>query len=287
MEHRLIKVRTHNTIRKLMLFVSSFAVLLILFNHIFFDTHSPQLLRLGTTSSIENSGLSKILLEQFTKDTGIEVHHIVFGSGKIIKLAQNGDIDSLITHAKKLEQTLIRSGNGIKRREFMTNNFIILGLEEDPAGVQNATDIKQVMKAIYNTQSLFVSRGDESGTNQRERELWQSIGLNTQDFTSDWYIKTGQGMGNSLMIAQQKKAYILSDLATWRAYKNKINMRVLYRDDKALRNVYAIMLVNPQKHKLPNAKQAAIFYEWLLSERGRNVIRSFLLNGERVFFPIP
>ena len=237
---------------------------------------------LASTTSTHNSGLYDYLLPQFTADTGITVHVISVGTGQAIKIAQNGDADALLVHHRPSEDAFVADGYGIERRDVMYNDFILIGPATDPAQTSKATGITQAFDAIAKAQSLFISRGDDSGTHKREREIWAAIPQAPQ---GDWYREIGAGMGAALNMASASQGYTLSDRGTWLAFANKGDLRRQFSGDPALFNPYGLILTNPAKHPHTKIKQARIFSNWMTSPKGQAAIAAFTLENQQLFCP--
>ena len=241
-------------------------------------------LKLGTTTSVDNTGLLKVILPPFEKMFDVRVDVIVVGTGKAMELGKNGDIDVLVVHDREAEDNFIKEGFGINRRDVMYNDFIIVGPASDPAGVRGMKDVVAAFKKIYQRKSLFVSRGDKSGTHEREKKLWKAAMLTPK---GKWYMEAGQGMGATLQLADEKKAYTLSDRATYLSYKNKIELGVLVEGDTTrLGNPYSIIAVNPAKYKHVNYVYAMALVGWFTSVEGQKIIGDFKSPaGDPMFHP--
>lgn len=238
-----------------------------------------------STTSTQDSGLFKHLLPMFTAKTGIDVRVVAVGTGQAIKNAENGDGDVLLVHAKKAEEEFVAKGGGVKRFDVMYNDFVIVGPKSDPAKVAGTKDVAAALKAIAAAKAPFASRGDDSGTHKAELKLWQTAGIDVKAASGDWYRSTGSGMGATLNTGAGMGAYVLADRASWSAFKNKADMKIVVEGDKKLFNQYGVILVNPEKHKHVKAKEGQIFIDWLLSAEGQNAIRAFQIEGEQQFFP--
>ena len=240
-------------------------------------------LLIQSTTSTENSGILKILENEFEKKYNIEVRSIITGTGQAIKNATNGDADILIVHSKKDELQFIKEGYGIQRVEFMYNDFVLVGPSHDPAEIKKFYNIKDIMHKISKDKIKFVSRDDDSGTNKKEKNLWAISGIqvNHQD---KWYLKTGQGMGATLNIASELDAYTLSDRGTWISFKNKQNLAILYEKNQLLLNPYSVIIVNPKKFNYVDYAKAKLFSEWLLSKHGKTIINDYKINGKQLFY---
>lgn len=238
-------------------------------------------LRLATTTSTENSGLLYKLLPSFEEKYNIRVDVIAVGTGKALKLAENGDVDVVLVHARQAEAEFIKQGFGVNRREVMYNDFVIIGHKDDPAKIKS-NDALIAFKKIANTKYPFTSRGDESGTNMREKELWEQAGIVPQ---GKWYLQTGQGMGATLRIADEKQAYCLVDRGTYIVYKDKIALGLLVEGDERLFNPYGIIAVNPKRHPHINYEHSMALIDWIASPEGQAIIGGYKINGKQLFYP--
>ena len=234
-----------------------------------------------STTSTQNSGLYAHILPIFTKATGIKVKIVAVGTGQAIKNARNGDGDVLLVHAKAAEEQFIEDGYGVTRHDLMVNDFVLIGSKQDEALVKNASSITKALQNIAASQSIFISRGDESGTHKKETSLWRQAGISPK---GAWYRQTGSGMGASLNMASAMDAYILSDRASWVAFANKGDLTILFENDKGLTNQYGVMLVNPKRHSHVNSRDGQIFIDWLLSKTGQDAINGFRIKGKQLFF---
>ncbi len=239
---------------------------------------------LQSTTSTENSGLLNHLIPIFKKDTGIRIHVVAVGTGQALKNAQNGDGDVLLVHAKSAEETFVKKGYGVERFDVMFNDFVILGPKNDPAKVKGLKDVTLGLAKISNKKASFISRGDDSGTHKKELNLWKNAGI-ALNKDQTWYRESGSGMGATLNIAAGMGAYVMSDRATWIAFKNKANLEILIEGDKRLFNQYGVILVNPAKHKNVKAKLGQTFIDWLTGDKGQAAIKTFKVNGKQLFFP--
>lgn len=239
-------------------------------------------LRLATTTSTANTGLLAELHPPFESEYNAKVDVIAVGTGAALRLGQNGDVDIVMVHAPAAEKKFVEEGYGVERLAVMHNDFVILGPVEDPAGVRQATDLKDALKYIATGEYSFVSRGDDSGTHKKEKSLWQSIELIP---SGNWYMAAGQGMGAILQIANEKLAYTLSDRGTYLAYKDKIDLGIVFEGAQELFNPYHIILVNPQKHPHVKHELAQKYAYFIRSEQGQKIIRDFKIRGEQLFIP--
>ncbi|MEQ8701286.1 MAG: substrate-binding domain-containing protein [Bauldia litoralis] len=238
-----------------------------------------------STTSTQNSGLFDHLLPRFTKKTGIQVRVVAVGTGQALKNARNGDGDVLLVHAKPAEIEFVRAGYGVKRFDLMYNDFVIVGPPGDPAVVGGMTDAMAALKKIAAAKAVFASRGDDSGTHKKERGLWKQAGLDPTRASGKWYRETGSGMGATLNAAVGMGAYTMTDRATWIAFKNKADFKILVEGDGNLFNQYGIILVDPSRHKHVKAKEGQAFVDWLLSPEGQAAIAAYKVKGQQLFFP--
>jgi len=238
-----------------------------------------------STTSTQNSGLFDFILPKFTQDTGIVVNVVAVGTGQALKNGRNGDGDVLLVHAKAAEEKFVAEGYGVKRFDVMYNDFVIVGPKADPAKLAGGNDILVALKRIAATKSIFLSRGDDSGTNKKELALWKLAGIDVSGKSGTWYRETGSGMGATLNVAAGMGAYTLSDRATWISFKNKSDMVVLSEGDKLLFNQYGVMLVNPNKHAHVKAAEGQAFIDWLTGPKGQVAIAAYKLKDKQLFFP--
>ncbi len=243
---------------------------------------APVRLRMATTTSTENSGLLSVLLPPFEAAHGCKVDVIAVGTGKALKLGENGDVDVVFVHARKAEDAFVAAGFGVGRRDVMYNDFVILGPKADPAGIKGLADAAAALKQIASKRAVFCSRGDDSGTHKKERALWAEAGIVPQ---GSWYIQTGQGMGATLTIADEKQAYVLADRGTYMAYRDKIELALLCQGDKRLFNPYGIIAVNPKRYPHVKRELAQQLIEFVTSPEGQGIIASYRKGGEQLFHP--
>lgn len=243
---------------------------------------APVTLRMSTTTSVENSGLLDVLLPPFEKRHGIKVHVVAVGTGKALKLGENGDVDVVFVHDRESEERFVAGGYGINRRDVMVNDFVIAGAAADPAGVKGLKDAAEAMKKIAAAKAAFVSRGDDSGTHKKERALWKAAGIAPQ---GDWYREAGQGMGATLMMAADKGGYCLSDRGTFDAMRGKVALAVLCEGDPRLFNPYSVIPVHPARHPQGKYREAMMLTGWLTSPEGQKIIGEYRKDGQALFIP--
>ena len=238
-----------------------------------------------STTSTANSGLYDHLLPLFKQASGIQVHVVAVGTGQAIRNAKNGDGDVLLVHAKSAEEKFVAEGFGVKRFDVMYNDFIIVGPASDPAGLSRAKTIIEAFKLLASKAAIFASRGDNSGTHKRERQLWKLAGIEPLIDSGKWYRETGSGMGATLNVARGMGAYSMTDRGTWISFKNKGDFQVLVEGDDNLFNQYGIMLVNPEKHAHVKSVEGQAFIDWILSPDGQKAIAGYKLKGQQLFYP--
>ncbi|TYO95802.1 tungstate transport system substrate-binding protein [Geothermobacter ehrlichii] len=238
-------------------------------------------LRLATTTSTENSGLLAVLLPPFEQANNCRVDVIAVGTGKALKLGETGDVDVVLVHARSKEDKFVAAGYGVDRRDVMYNDFVILGPKDDPAGIAGLADAAMAMRRIARAKATFVSRGDDSGTHTREKQLWQAAGVVPR---GDWYLEAGRGMGEVLTMADERQGYTLSDRGTFLAYRGKIELAVLVEGDRRLFNPYGVIMVNPARHPHVKVELARKFMDFLTSAEGRKLITGYRRNGEQLFY---
>jgi len=238
-----------------------------------------------STTSTQNTGLYEYLLPKFTAKTGIAVNVVAVGTGQAIKNAMNGDGDVLLVHDRAAEEKFVAEGYGVKRFDLMYNDFIVVGPSNDPAGIAGRNNTKAALKKIADKNSLFASRGDNSGTHSKELALWKAAGVDPAAASGTWYRETGSGMGATLNTAVGMGAYTLTDRGTWISFKNKANYKIVIEGDPELFNQYGVILVNPAEFPNVKARQGQAFIDWLLSHEGQAAIADYRIEGQQLFFP--
>ena len=238
-------------------------------------------IKMATTTSTENSGLLEYIIPDFENRFNIDVHVIAVGTGRAVKLGENGDVDLILIHDKTSEDSFIKNGFGVNKKDVMHNNFVIVGPLKDPAGIKDSGDAVTALKKIFRRREYFVSRGDESGTHKKEMSLWNEAGVKPE---GRWYLETGQGMGASLKIAEEKRGYLLSDKATYLNYKDKIDLTILFDGDKRLFNPYSIIAVNPDRYPQIRYREAMLFIEWIISDDVQRKIGKYKKYNEVLFY---
>jgi tungstate transport system substrate-binding protein len=240
---------------------------------------------LATTTSTQDSGLLDVLIPVFEKKAGYFVKTIAVGSGQAMAMGQKGEADVLLVHSPDAEVKFMSDGFGVNRRLIMHNDFIVLGPASDPAKVKGTKASIEAFRKIAGAQSLFLSRGDNSGTHAKEKSLWKAAGIKPEG--QKWYQETGLGMGDTLNVASEKKGYLLSDRGTYLALKKKLALDILGEGDAALLNIYHVIEVNPEKWPKVNNAGAKAFAEFMVSPETQAVVKSFGVDkyGSPLFFP--
>lgn len=243
---------------------------------------NTKLVRITTTTSTTNSGLMKKLKPAFEADTGYQLRVEAYGTGRALRSAREGNSDAIIVHAPSAEMKFMQSGYGLSRLPVMKNEFVIIGPKEDPADIRKASSAINAFKAIAISQSLLVSRGDDSGTHKKELSIWSAVNMEPY---GKWYIEYGHGMGKTLSYADEINAYVLVDKGTWLAKRRQLNLVQLYSGDKILDNPYHVISVNPVKLSSINSVGADRFIQWITSKRAQDIIRGFTVDNEPLFVP--
>ena len=273
--------------KKFALVLCAFLVMSVLSSAgVFAEAPAPQnpLIRLSTTTSVNDSGLLPVLQSEFEADSGYKLEIISNGTGAAIKLGESGDADVLLVHAKASEEEFVQNGFGVERIPFMHNFFVIVGPEEDPAKIAGLATAGDAFKAISESDSVFVSRGDDSGTNKAELKIWTAAGIDPSK--EAWYVAAGKGMGACLIQAAEMKAYCLTDKATFLSMKDQGGLEILLGESKDMENVYSLIAVNPEKNPGVNVDGAKAFIDWMLGEKATEMIKQYGVEayGEPLFF---
>ena len=237
---------------------------------------------MSSTTSTEQSGLFGHLLPEFKKASGIDVKVVALGTGQALDMARRGDADVVFVHDQAAEEKFVADGFGLKRYPVMYNDFVLIGPKGDPVATKGS-DIVAALKKISAGNAAFISRGDKSGTHAAELRFWNQAGL--ADKKGSGYKECGCGMGPALNMAAATGAYVLADRGTWLNFKNRADLAILVEGDKQLFNQYGVMVVNPAKHPHVKQAQAQKFVDWVVSPAGQNVIASYKIGGEQLFFP--
>jgi tungstate transport system substrate-binding protein len=243
----------------------------------------PTSMILATTTSTQDSGLLDVIIPMFEKQNNVKVKVIAVGTGQALAMGQKGEADALLVHAPAAEKAVVDAGDGINYKRVMYNDFILVGPTSNPANI-SGSDIKAAFKTLSDTKATFISRGDQSGTNTKELGIWTALNIKP---AGDNYVSTGQGMGQTLLIASQKNGYTLTDRATWLAQKKNLpNLKVVVEGGQDLMNIYHVMEVNPDKHQGVNSKDAKKFVDFMVSDKTMKVITNFGKKeyGQQLFY---
>lgn len=239
---------------------------------------------LATTTSTQDSGLLDVLLPLFEQKTGYKIKPVAVGTGQALAMGEQGNADVLLVHAPDAELQTVAKGAAIERKLVMHNDFVIVGPSEDPAQVKSVKTSAEAFKAIAAAKAVFVSRGDNSGTNSMEKNIWKSAGVTPG---GDWYLSTGQGMGQTLNVASEKMGYTLTDRATFLATQKNLHLEIVLQGEPALLNVYHVMQVNPAKFPKVNTDGARAFSDFMVAKETQDVIAKYGADkyGQALFFP--
>jgi tungstate transport system substrate-binding protein len=240
---------------------------------------------LATTTSTQDSGLLDLLLPVFEKKTGYFVKTIAVGSGQAMAMGQKGEADVLLVHSPAAEKKFVAEAYGINRRLIMHNDYIIVGPSEDPAKIKGMKSTPEAFKKIASAKALFLSRGDNSGTHNKEKDVWKAAGINAEG--ERWYQQTGLGMGQTLNVTAEKKGYTLADRGTYLALKKNLNLDILVEGDAILLNIYHVIEVNPAKWPKVNVAGAKAFADFMVYKETQDIIKTFGVDkfGSPLFFP--
>lgn len=251
------------------------------------DRAPSNALVVAATTSVEDSGLFDHLIPRFQAVSGISIRVVSRASAVALMTAERGTIDAVIVNDPEALDRFVAQGDGTRRHRFMSNSFVIVGPQSDPAGVRGMTDAPAALREIARKRATFASRGDNSGTHVAEQHFWQVAGVNPKARSGGWYRETGLGMGLTIQMAGRLGAYALTDRASWAKSGDRARTVVMVDGDPKLFNPYEIILVSPDKHPHVNLAAANAFIDWLVSREGRNAIADYKLNGEQVFVPGP
>ncbi len=238
---------------------------------------------LATTTSTYDSGLLDYINPVFKERTGLEVHLVSHGTGAALESGSRGDVDVLLVHDRDSELQLVAEGVFVDRYDVMYNDFIIVGTEDDPAGIKDVEKVTDALKLIAGGGFTFVSRGDDSGTHRMEMRLWDDAGISPHG--QGWYLSVGQGMGDTLNMANEELGYAITDRGTYVAMKNKLDLVMALEGDPVLFNQYGVMAVSREKHPEAKHDYAMMYIDFLMSDEGQDLISSYEINGETLFFP--
>ncbi|GAW84774.1 tungstate transport system substrate-binding protein [Bathymodiolus platifrons methanotrophic gill symbiont] len=246
------------------------------------NIYSADILRMSTTTSTENSGLLRVINPLFEKTYDIRLDVIAVGTGKALRLGESGDVDIVFVHAPKAELEFVSKGDGIDRKAVMHNDFVLIGPKTNPAQITLTESITTALQKIAASQSIFISRGDDSGTHKKEMALWQAAKIQPEGTN---YLAVGQGMGAVLKIADEKQAYTLTDRGTYIAFRDKIDLIITNEGDHTLFNPYHIMAVNPAKHQHVHYELAKKYIDYVISAEVQALIGAYKKQDEQLFYP--
>ena len=243
---------------------------------------SDRYVTLASTTSTQASGLFEHIIPKFRESTGIDVRVVAVGTGQAFQIGRRGDADILLVHDQAGEEEFVARGYGRERRAVMYNDFVLVGPGEDPAGIANADSTVEALRRIADARKPFTSRGDDSGTNRAERRLWEKADVEPR---GRWYRELGGGMGRTLNTAAAMDAYTYVDRASWIAFGNRQNLKLLYEGDPVMFNQYASLPLSRERQPDLKHDLADKWHRWLLSEEGQAAIASYEVRGEQLFFP--
>jgi len=261
-------------------------LMVLLLTCIFSSLSADARIRCASTTSTQNSGLFDYILPIFEQKTGIKVDVVAVGTGAAIELGKRGDVDFVFVHAKEQELKAVEEGFFVNRHDVMYNDFVLIGPSDDPLQIRGIKSVEQAFREIAKNGYPFVSRGDKSGTHTKELSIWEKINVDPKG--GIWYLDVGQGMAKTQRIANEKRAYTLTDRGTWLATKDKdkLDMIIVVEGDSLLFNQYGVMAVNPDKHKHVRYHEAMKFISWIISQEGQQAIASYTdRKGNRLFIP--
>jgi tungstate transport system substrate-binding protein len=240
---------------------------------------------LGSTTSVQDSGLLPYLLPAFTRETGITVRVLAQGTGQALATAARGDADLVLVHDPDAEQAFMAAGHGVVRREIAWNDFVVVGPGADPAKIAGSRDPVAAFRAISEARAPFVSRGDKSGTDAKEKRIWLAAGMDPGHAQGGWYRDIGGGMGAALNTAAAMNAYTLSDRGTWLSFANKRDLRIVVEGGRGLINRYDVITLNPVEHQAAGQEPAQKLADWLGSAEAQKLIGDYTVHGQRLFHP--
>lgn len=260
-------------------------IVMIVFWALAIPTAIAENMKLAVTTSFHNSGLSEILLPVIKADLGFDVFLLVVGTGQALKLGRGGDVDAILVHSRQAEDQFISEGYATHRRDIMYNDFVLIGPVADSAHVNGSRSAVEAFQKIATSRAVFVSRGDDSGTNRKEELLWKAAGIDLKKLEGGWYRATGAGMGATLNIANAMNGYVFADRASWLNFKNKANLRLLFSGDPILFNQYGYLPINPAEHPHVKADLTDKLEAWLTAQKAQELISTYRIAGEKLFTP--
>ncbi|TNE36936.1 MAG: sulfate ABC transporter substrate-binding protein [Alphaproteobacteria bacterium] len=242
-------------------------------------------IKMAVTTSFHNSGLADVLLPAAKKDLNLDIYLLIVGTGQALKLGRQGDVDAVLVHARAAEEKFLAGGYATHRREIMYNDFVLIGPKNDPAGIAKAKSAIEAFTDIEKSKSIFVSRGDDSGTNKKELLIWKKAGLDPKKFVGNWYRASGSGMGATLNTGVGMNGYVFTDRASWLNFKNKGDMKLLYAGDPLLFNQYAFLPINSAKYPQVKSDLTKKLEDWLCSPKVQKMIGEYEIAGQQLFTP--
>jgi len=255
-------------------------IFIILFFFLFSVSINANKIIVASTTSTYDTGLLNLLNEKFYDKFNIRVQVLSLGTGQAIRTAKDGNAEILLVHHKSSEEEFMNNGYGEKRYEIMYNDYVLIGPKKDNGKCKS---VQQKLEEIHNNQSLFISRGDDSGTHRKELEMWDLANIKINK-NNQWYLSVGQGMGSTLLITNEKKGYTLSDRSTWIAFNNRKNLKIVCEDFPPLFNQYGIILVNSKLNKNLNYKDAKKYIDWFKTNEVKELINNFKAKGKQLFY---
>ncbi len=241
---------------------------------------NESVITVASTTSTHDTGLLKTINKSFYDNFKIKVNVISLGTGQAIRIAKDGNVEILLVHHTPSELNFMSQGYGKIRYNLMYNDFVLIGPKTDN---DKCISIEKKLLKIENNKFSFISRGDDSGTHKKEKELWDLININTNN-NMKWYSSVGQGMGQTLLIANNKNAYTLSDRSTWISFNNKENLKIVCENLPPLFNQYGVILINNKLNNNLNIKDAEVYINWIISNEAKNLINNFKKNGQQLFY---
>jgi len=258
--------------------------LMILFTGCVGQKKEPTKMILASTTSTQDSGLLDYILPVFSEKYNVDVQVVAVGSGQAFEIGKKGDADVLLVHSPADELKFVDEGWGVNRKCVMYNDYVIVGPKEDPAGIAGMKDAVSAFQKMAEMKVTFISRGDNSGTQKKELSIWKKASIAPD---KAWYLESGTGMGNTLTMTQEKKAYTITDRATLASMVDKLpDLAIMVEGDKILLNPYGVMAVNPEKFPTINGKDAMNFIEWIMSDEGQDLIASYKKGSQQLFIPL-
>lgn len=250
-------------------------------------TTKKSVLRIATTTSTNDTGLLDVLVPAFDKKYNTKTQWVSVGSGEAMEIGKRGDADVLLVHSPAAEKQFVDEGYGVDRKDVMYNYFYIVGPKGDAAKIKGKKQAVEAFKAINNSKAIFLSRADKSGTHSKELSIWKKAELSPTGLKNKWYLETGLGMGDLLIMANEKKGYTLVDSGTWGAMKDKLsNLEIMVQGDEVLFNPYGVITINPQKYSNINVKAAKDFTDFITSKEGQQIIADYTNKyGQKLFIP--